>query len=233
MNKFIALVLALFLAFSLTVNVAEAANPWTGRWTRDGAVLTRDVIFWQDGNKVVGAHLGSNTYTYDGTLKGSVLKGTCTMYTGADDKRYTKDYPMELTLSDDESTINGDMGLAVINVKKIADYNDITPNYGFGDKYSYTGLWVIDSNWWGGILISQDGNNVTGISDFGNFEGTVSGNVLAATVKDSEYAGSTIRMTMSRDGMRFKIEAFFADGNPLEGSDDGFRLSRITYTSKP
>jgi len=61
-------------------------------------------------------------------------------------------------------------------------------------------------------------------------EGTVSGNVLTATITSQEGKGMTLKFTMSSDGKSFTYEQFYANGTKINiDVKDGNRLSRVTY----
>jgi len=252
MKKALSLILALAMCLSLiplaaSQPAASAAgnNPWTGRWTQDGGDHTWDKVFWQDGNTVVGALMyGNHLHSFSGTLSGNVLTGTATKrpFGGG----VGEETPISLTMSADGSTINGDAGLAqslglqpgdhIINMRKMVDYSDFSPNYDPSNRISFSGLWLFqpDHSNWGGTLIVQNGDRATVITYMGSIlEGTVAGNVLTArnttgstSPYDSDYM---LRLTMSADGTRVSYYDELS-GKDLEwGIPDGVRLSRITY----
>lgn len=233
-KKALSLMLALVTALAILPALPAGAagiNPWTGRWTMDGGANTSDIVFWQDGDDVVGAHIaGNQRYEFKGTLSGNVLTGTATLRTGSGGEPR----PISLTLSSDGSMIIGNAGFAStnINVKKIVDYSELTPSYTKSENMSFSGMWYLKAGQssWGGTLIVQNKDSATVIMSRRTFEGTVSGNVLTATSAGPEDKGDTIKFTMSADGMSFTYEEFYKSGSLKNyGIPPAERLSRITY----
>ena len=232
----LALVMILMLIPTFTASAA-GASPWTGIWTQDGGADTWDIAFWQDGDKVVGVHVsGNRQYAFEGTLNGNALTGTAKLYSGSPSSGSfgAANQDFKLTISADGTSISGTASMYTgdVKLKKIVDYSELTPNYNSGDNVSFTGLWHIRGVNRGGALIVQTGDKVSVFMGAITGEGTVSGNVLTATITSQEGKGMTLKFTMSSDGMSFTYEQFYANGTKINiDVKDGNRLSRVTYIS--
>ncbi|MCL2463337.1 MAG: hypothetical protein FWF44_11775, partial [Defluviitaleaceae bacterium] len=219
-RKLITLLMALALIFSLlaiaplTVSAADT-SPWSGVWLDEHSAAW---IFWQDGDQLVGVSV-----MYDplvGTISGNTFTGTITNHPSRS---------LNMTISADGQTITPNSG-DYYNVKltKVVDYSTAPADYNSSDGgFSWTGAWNVAVGTWGGMLIAQNGDNVTGYTMCygGQWSGTVSGNVLTAKYLPGEPGGSsgTITLTMSSDGKSCKTD--------WNGSSwpDGTRLSPMTY----
>jgi len=230
------LVLVMVLALIPAITASAAgASPWTGIWTQDGGAETWDICFWQDGDKVVGVHVGGNRqYAFEGTLNGNVLTGTAKLYSGSPSSGSfgAANQDFKLTISADGTSISGaaSMYTGDVKLKKIVDYSDLAPNYNSGDNTSFTGVWHIRGVNRGGTLIVQTGDKATVFMGKITGEGTISGNVLTATITSQEGEGMVLKFTMSSDGMSFTSEFYMSDGRPSRANaKSGGRLSPITY----
>ena len=132
-KKTISIMLALIMALAILPALpasAAGASPWTGVWTRDGGAETWDIVFWQDGDKVVGCHVGGNRqYSFEGTVNGNVLVGTARLFGGSPSSGSFGEAngQISLTISADGNTISGtgSMYTGDIKLKKTVDYSDI------------------------------------------------------------------------------------------------------------
>ena len=219
----------------MTATAAEK-SPWTGRW-REAGQNVPDIVFWQDGNKVIGAEMsGSYRLAFEGTVSGNVLTGTAAVHSGGE---ITDAGQAIFTLSADGRTITCSIensSSEQYTVSKITDYSELERSYEPTANISFTGIWIIPGNSdYGGEFIVQSGDKATLLNRFGTWEGTVSGNVLSVTCissDDDDMIGDKLIYTMSADGMNIQW-LYIDDGIERDYYNDlnwkCYRLSPITY----
>jgi len=228
----LALVLLLALIPAIPASAADA-TPWTGRWE---ASAMHNLTLWQYGDKVIGIeYSNSRQYLYDGTLSGNTLTGT----TKASGDKFTANFgTFEFTIAADGKSMSGNVKGGNLSVNhqftKTIDYSEVSVNYSPGGAISWTGYWYIDmittnanAKSWEPMFILQNGDKVTGYNaNVGEFTGTISGNVITATVGKADK----MVLTMTADGMSFTSDFYMSDGRPSRANaKSGARLSPITY----
>ena len=100
-------------------------------------------------------------------------------------------------------------------------------------RYSWEGTWEVTGGW-KTVRLTQNGNSVTGSYTWkgGKISGTVSGNTLKGTWKQSEDSKSgTFEFTMSSDGKRFDVKWWYAGDSKTNVGEAGTRITPVIETA--